>query len=441
LCEDRLAAALKIVAEPHLLQLEFRMKFPNAFTVVIPTRNNAEGCQELLIALMVDNVHLALPLRVLFLVNDTSQSHTNLLRQVVSLECFASLKPRILRASQNFLTCDESIMDTLGENLDAVDDYFVMIGNSDRIVLPALQGALKYIQDHELDLLLVGVMNREMHRGKVMRQHSMTPRHINPKNRLSSTNSFGPDIFSDAMSDYGPEAYTGYLGCQIFSRKFFAALKPVVAAMPTLWALCLGVLELTARTEWRIGCFPEIVTMRVDHLLYGPNSPQHPPDWWATHSRTERGFSKHLMLPMITNSLCLSEAAFRTLVNAQMVTSPRGSSQYNFSNFLYRFVEQVRDLARICFQDRGYQYSASELQDVVRFGERLSTVEIGLPTEQHAAICTWLQSFGIIGDYSNPRNLHELMASADAVLTLLDRRPGMERWAAFLQPSPIETIA
>jgi hypothetical protein len=48
-----------------------------------------------------------------------------------------------------------------------------------------------------------------------------------------------------------------------------------------------------------------------------------------------------------------------------------------------------------------------------------------------------LQSFGIIAGYSNPENLHRLMTSADAMLTLLDRRPGMERWVASLQASPL----
>jgi hypothetical protein len=408
-----------------------------ALTIVVPTRDDPESCKELLIALMVQNVHLALPLRVVFLANDTMECHTDLLQQLVSSNCFVSLQPRLLRARQNFLTCEESILDTLAANMDAVDDHFVIVGNTDRVVLAALPGALEYIRAHKLDLLLVGVMNREVHLGKIIRQVYMTPRHLNPKNRLGAANCVGPAIFSDAMSDYGPEAYTGYLGCQIYTRRFFCELRPIVAAMPEpLWAIALGTLELTTQKHWRVGYTPEVVTMRVDHLLYGPNSGEHPPDWWPIRSRMRRGFSKHLTLTWITNSLRLSSGAFQILVNAQVVISPRGSYRYIFSNFLYRFVEQVRDLTRLSFQDRGYRYSASELQDVVSFGKRLRDVEIGLPAEQHAFVSTWLEHFAMIKDYSNLRAINDFIQGADTVLMLLDRRPGMERWFAHLQLSP-----
>jgi hypothetical protein len=410
----------------------------NRLTIVVPTRDDPDSCIELLIALMVDNVHLALSLQVLFLANDTVERHTALLDKVVCDPCFSPLQPRLLRASRNFLTCEESILDTLGNNLDAADSYFIIIGNSDRVMLAAVPAALHYMQEHALDLLLVGVINREVHQGKTVRQQSMTPRHLNSKNRLNANDCFGSDIFSDAMSDYGPEAYAGYLGCQIYSKEFFRELCPIVAAMPEpLWALAFGTLELTTQKEWRVGYTPEILAVRVDRLLYGADSGEHPPDWWPIRSRTERGFSKHLTLAMISNSLQLSSAPFETLVNAQLVTSCRGSSQYEFSNFLFVFVEQFRNLARECSRDRGYQYSWNELQDIIRFGKRLRTVETGLPAEEHAYISAWLQSFGVIADYSNPENLHRLMISADAVLTLLDRRPGMERWVASLQPSPV----
>jgi hypothetical protein len=413
-----------------------------AFSIVIPTRDDPDSCIELLIALMVDNVHLQLPLRVLFLVNDTVERHTALLQRVASDACFSPLKPRLLRASRDFLTCEESILDTLGEDPDAVDSHFLIIGNSDRVMLAALPAALRYMWEHELDLLLVGVLNREVYRGKIIRQHSMTPRHLNSKNRLSGNDSFGNDIFSDAMSDYGPHPYTGYLGCQIYTKGFFLELCPIVAAMPEpLWAIALGALELTTQKQWKVGFTPEIVTMRVDHLQYGANSGEHGPDWWVVRSRTERGFSKDLALAMISNSLELSPRPFQTLVNAQVVTNARGSSQYVFSNFLFMFVEQLRILAGECFRDRGYQYSWSELRDIIRFGKRLDTVETGLPPEERACISAWLQSFGVIGDYSNPRHLQGLMESADAVLTLLDRRPGMERWIASLQPSPLVMTA
>jgi hypothetical protein len=418
------------------------LKSNMALTIVVPTRDDPDSCIELLIALMVDNVHLGLPLRVVFLVNDTVERNTDLLKKVASDGCFSPLRPRLLRASRDFLTCEESILDTLGKNLDAVDSNFLIIGNSDRVMLGAVPAALQYLREHELDLLLVGVMNREVHQGKIIRQHSLTPRHLNFKNRLGTTDSTGKDIFSDAMSDYGPEAYAGYLGCQIYSKEFFRELCPVVAAMPEpLWAIAFGTLELTTRQEWRVGYSPEILAMRVDRLTYGADSGEHPPEWWPIRSRTARGFSKHLTLAMICNSLQLSPGPFQTLVNCQVVTSPRGSSQYLFSNFLFMFVEQMRNLARECYRDRGYQYSRSELQDIVRFGKRLRSVEAGLPAEELSCISAWLESFGMIGDYSNPQNLEGLMASADAVLTLLDRRPGMERWVASLQPSPLVMMA
>jgi hypothetical protein len=413
------------------------MALSNGITIVVPTRDDPDSCIELLIALMVDNVHLALSIHVLFLVNDTTERHTDLLLKVASDGCFSPLRPRLLRTSSDFLTCEESILDTLGQNLDEVDSHFLIIGNSDRVILTALPAALQSMRDHELDLLLVGVMNREVHQGKVIRQHSTTPRHLNPKNRLSADESIGHEIYSDAMSDYGPEAL-GYLGCQIYSKEFFRELCPVMAAMPEpLWAIVFSTLELTTQKQWKVGYTPEIVAMRIDCLQYGANSGEHPPDWWVVRSRTERGLSKHLILAMIANSLQLSQRPFEILVNAQVVVSLRGSSQYVFSNFLYMFVEQLRNVARDCLGDRDYQYSWSELRDIVRFGKRLKTVETGLPGEERACISAWLQSFGAIGDYSNARILQELMASADSVLTLLDRRPAMERWIASLQPSPM----
>jgi hypothetical protein len=292
-----------------------------------------------------------------------------------------------------------------------------------------------------MDLLLVGVINREVYEGRLIRQQYVTPRHLDWKNRLSAADNVGGNIFSEAISDYGPQAL-GYLGCQIYTKQFFRELCPVMTGMPeSLWAIVFGTLELTTLKHWRIGFTPEIVTTRVDRLQYGANSGAYPPDWWVFRSRTDRGFSRHLTLAMITNSLQLSSRPFETLANAQVVSSARGSSQYIFSNFLFMFVEQLRDTTRECFHDRGSRYSWSELQDIVRFGKRLSTVEIGLPEEAHWGVCAWMESFGMVGDYSNAYLVQELVLSADAVLTLLDRRPAMERWIAALQSSPLVLTA
>jgi hypothetical protein len=409
----------------------------NSLTIVVPTRDDADSSTELLHALMAENRHQAVAVRVLFLANDTVEYHTASLATTVADPYFSTLSPRLFRARKNFPTCEENIVDTLGGNLDAVDSHFLIIGNSDRVVLSGLAAAVRLMREHAMDLLLVGVMNREVYQGRLIRQQYVTPRHLDWKNRLSAADSMGDSIFSEAISDYGPEAL-GYLGCQIYTKQFFAELCPIMTGMPEpLWSIAFGTLELTTQKQWKIGFTPEIVTIRVDRLQYGANSGAYPPDWWVIRSRIDRGFSRHLTLAMITNSLQLSSRPFETLANAQVVSTARGSSQYSFSNFLFMFVEQLRDATRECFHDHGYRYSWGELQDIVRFAKRLSTVEIGLPEEAHWGVCAWLESFGMIGDYSNGSFVHELVASADAVLTLLDRRPAMERWIASLQSSPL----
>jgi hypothetical protein len=412
------------------------MAAADSLTIVVPTRDDADSCTELLHALMAENRQQAVPVRVLFLANDTVEYHTASLQITVSDPYFSPLRPRLLRARKSFPTYEENILDTLGGNLDAVDSHFVIIGNSDRVVLAALAAAVRLMREQETDLLLVGVTNREIYQGRLIRQQYVTPRHLDWKNRLSAADSVGESIFSEAISDYGPEAL-GYLGCQIYTKRFFEELCPVMTGMPEpLWSIVFGTLELTTQKQWRIGFTPEIVTIRIDRLQYGANSGEYPPNWWVIRSRMDRGFSRHLTLAMITNGLQLSSRPFETLANAQVVSSARGSSQYIFSNFLFMFVEQLRDATRECFHDHGYRYSWSELQDIVRFAKRLSAVEIGLPEEAHWGVCAWLESFGMIGDYSNASFVHELVLSADAVLTLLDRRPAMERWIASLQSSP-----
>jgi hypothetical protein len=77
-----------------------------------------------------------------------------------------------------------------------------------------------------------------------------------------------------------------------------------------------------------------------------------------------------------------------------------------------------------------WKYSAGEVEYVVKFGSRLRVTPIGLATEQHEAICSWFEAFRIVGDNSDPSKIRNLMVGADAVLLLLDARPGMDRWAA-----------
>src|SRR5512140_1271576 len=159
----------------------------DSFTIVVPTRDDPARCQQLLEGLIRDNAQAGLALHAVFLVNDTGAGATNRLQETISNEAFASLQPRLLHADRNFPTVEENIRHTLGANLDAVDNQFLVIGNSDQVNLGALGDAVAYLRKHQLDLLLVGVMNREVHEGKPVRQLYTTPRHLNPKNRLAAS--------------------------------------------------------------------------------------------------------------------------------------------------------------------------------------------------------------------------------------------------------------
>jgi hypothetical protein len=405
----------------------------DSFTIVIPTRDNPASCEQVLDALLLESAGIDLPLRVTFLVNDTGASATSRLEETIGEGRFATLRPRFLRAERNHPTVEENIRHTLGANLDAVDEHFLIIGNSDHVHLGVLRDAAQYLRKHQLDLLLVGVINCEVYEGKTARQFYATPRHLNPKNRLRAGSSYGKDIFSDVMMDYGPVDYLAYIGCQIYSKAFFRAMCAVQAALPEpLYSIPVATLELTTRQQWVVGFFPEVVVTRIDHLQYGENSAQQPPDWWVVRSRTDRGLSGDLLCSVITNSLQLSPEAFATLVNSQMVAMSRGQSQYVFWNFLFVLVKQISHRVRDALSHAPLRYSAGELQDIVAFGHRLSAVDIGLSAPESATICAWLQYFGLIGDYSDPDMIRKLISGLGLVLTLLDSRSGMERWIASL---------
>lgn len=409
------------------------MAISDSFTIVVPTRDDPIRCQHMLESMIQPNTHPELSIRVVFLVNDTGTDATDRLEETISAGRFASLQPRLLHATQNFPTVEENIRHTLGGNLDAVDEHFLIVGNSDQVELGALRGAIGYLRAHQLDLLLIGASNREIYEGKAVRQLYSTPRHLNPKNRLVPGNCHGKNTFSDAIADYGPVDYLAFIGCQIYTKRFFRELCRIQSELPEpLYSIPIASLELSTRQDWDIGFYPDVVVTRIDHLQYGVNSAQQPPDWWVFRSRTDRGLSRHILLAVISNSSHLSPSAFETLVNSHTVSIPRGCPQYFFSNFLFSFVQQACNSVRFATKDATLRYCTSELCDIVKFGKRLGEIEIGLPSDKQELISAWLQLFGVIGDYSQPAKIAELMSASAAVLTLLDGRPGMERWVSQL---------
>lgn len=76
------------------------MAISDSFTIVVPTRDDPIRCQHMLES-MVQNTHPELSIRVVFLVNDTGSDATNRLEKTISAGQFASLQPRLLRATQN----------------------------------------------------------------------------------------------------------------------------------------------------------------------------------------------------------------------------------------------------------------------------------------------------------------------------------------------------
>jgi hypothetical protein len=396
----------------------------HSFTVVVPTRDGAPACRQLLDFLKKENESVGLDLRVVFLGNDTQASAREAVRAMVTEEKYASLRPVFLQADQEYSTVEENIRYTLGKNLTAVDEHFLIIGNTDQVNMATLRDALQYIEEHRIDLLLVGVINREVYNGKTLRQFYATPRHFNAKNLVDAKRCHGADIFAKSMTDYGPVDYNCFIGAQIYTKQFFVESCAVQETMPEqIYSIPLSTLEVTMRKEWNVGFFPEVVSIRIDEL-------EHPVS--AGRQRTNRGLSNHILFSAVSNTLNLSMAAFATVVNSQAVSIRRGAPQYLYSNFLHNFVEQISSYIRLSPQDAALRYSATEIADIVRFGKRLQQVDIGLPADQKSAICTWLQQFGVLGDLSDQKKIDALLAGSAPVLQLLALRPDMERWVAQL---------
>jgi hypothetical protein len=405
----------------------------SSITIVVPTRDHAENCRKVLHQLVEQGEVPGMGVRVVFLVNDTNAKESTGLREAIADERFAKLNPLLLYARQNWPTVEENIRHTLGEHIDQVDEHFLIVGNSDLVNLRALQEARLYQMEHALDLLLIGVLNREMHDGKTMRQMYSTPRHLSGKNRLPGEKTHGKDVYADAIRDYGPVDYLAYIGCQIYTKRFFEAMsRGQTRLAEAVYSIPLACLELAAEGEWRFGFYPEVVAVRVDHLQYGPNAADQPPDWWVVRQRTDRGLSPHLLLAVLSTSLQLSAKTFEVLVNAQTVAVARGVPQYVFSNLLYLLVQQISAYVGQAPADASLRYSSGELADIVAFGERLGAVELGMPAEQQRLMGAWLQQFVRAGDFSEPGRIQELLSPAATILSWLDGRPQMERWIAQL---------
>lgn len=404
----------------------------SAFTIIIPTRDDPQRCAQLLEQILPQRNQFKLPLQISFLVNDTTTSATSEIEEVIANTRYQTLRPQLFHAGKNYPTVEENIFHTLEQNLDRISEFFLIIGNSDYVDLATLQGALNYMDKQRLDILLIGVLNREMYEGKSIRQLYSSPHHIYSKNYLPHHNTYGPEIFFDAMRDYGPVDYLAYIGCQIYTKNFFHELCQIKFPEP-LYSIPIATLELTIRKKWLIGFFPQVVVTRIDNLQYGPNAAQQPPSWWVQRSRTDRGLSQFFKMSVITNSLSISSEAFSILVNSQEVATPRGTSQYLYWNFLYSFVIQLANSVIASAHDQTWRLCASELQNVVDFGKRLEQVDVGLSVDRCALISTWLQRFDVIGDYSRPEPIQQLISATPDVLRLLDSRPGMERWVTQLQ--------
>src|ERR1017187_10039607 len=101
----------------------------DSFTIVVPTRDDPGRCTQLLDSLIQQGTQVGFALRVVFLVNDTGTDVTGQLDKTISHERFSSLQPRLLHATRNHLTVEENILHTLGDNLDVVDEHFLIIGN------------------------------------------------------------------------------------------------------------------------------------------------------------------------------------------------------------------------------------------------------------------------------------------------------------------------
>ena len=406
---------------------------PVPFTIVIPTRDNAESCRKVLEQLVDQGEQSGRGLRVVFLVNDTSAAMTSGLQEAIAGERFVGLRPTLLYATQNWPTVEENIRHTLGERLDQVDEHFLIVGNSDSVNLSALREAQQYLVEHALDLLLIGVLNRETYEGRAVRQMYSTPRHLHPKNRLPAAKTHGKHVFADAMHDYGPVDYLAYIGCQIYTKPFFRAMMIVQAGLAEpVYSIPLACLQLALQEEWSYGFWPDVVALRVDHLQYGANSGEQPPEWWVVRQRTERGLSPHLLLAVLSSSLQLSASAFEALVNASTVSIVRGQPQYVYSNLLHLLVQQICAYTRQGALDARQRYSDAELADIVAFGERLAAANLKMDPEQQRLMSAWLRQFLRAGDFSEPQKIEELLSPMATILNWLDGRPQMERWVAQL---------
>jgi len=401
----------------------------SAFTLVVPTRDDPARCAAILqhVADELRRGKVRLPIDVLFLVNDTRPDASAHMNELVRSSAGERARARVVFSDKDHLTVEENIRHNLLAALETVGERFLIIGNSDRVDLAALERAVQYMTSQQADLLLIGVLNRELWEGKPVRELYATPRHVDPKNELPAVPVTGADVFRRAMTDFGPFDYLAYIGCQIYTQAFFRDLCAIELAEP-LYALPVATLEATSRKEYRVGFFPDVVMVRTDHLQAGPSSPEQPAHWWVIESRTKRGLSRNVFMSVITNSLGLRQTAFDVLVNAQMVSMKRGSASYIYWNFLASLVRQTLGALAAVDKDPTFQFTQPEIADFVRFAKRLQRTDLGLPAQAHSALCSWLQRFDVLVDGHSPKDVATWKSLAPQALAILNARPKMGMW-------------
>lgn len=400
------------------------------FTIVVPTRDAPQLCIDRLQHISSESQRAGFDrrIKIIFLVNDSAPGVSGHLREALPIDAHPHLDIEIIQSAQNYLTVEENIKKNLQPNLDLLSDQFILIGNSDTINFPLLKQALDFMDSHKADLLMIGVNNCEAWEKKIVRQMNCTPRWFNKPNYLSAENCVGIDVFGHVMLDYGPMDYLAYIGCQIYTKDFFRALLGVELKEP-LYSLPLGTLEVSERGQHRIGFFHDMVVNRIDNLNFGPQNPAYPPEWWILQSRLKRGRSADIHLSIISSSTGLSDSALSKLARSYMVSLKRAEPTYIYRNFLSTIVRQNFTSFINSQKDASYRLVFDEVMDIVRFGMRLESIDLGMTPENQAVLCHWLKRYYLILGQDNMDALSQWLRDSSAAFVAADARPHTEVWA------------
>jgi hypothetical protein len=409
-------------------------------SIVVPTRDDPQRCVTLLEDLLSQLEAHPLELNVVFLVNDSSPdaAAVEAFEACVFAERFKALRPTLLRASDNHPTVEENIRWTLGFKLDSVAEYFLIVGNSDRVQLGALRDALRSCVETDSDLVLVGVINREIYGGMPMRQLYATPRYPHGDNRLRGQVESGPDVFHRAMLDYGPVDYLAFIGCQLYRKSFFVSMTGIQDRLyEPLYSLPMATLATAASGAFRVLYFPAPVVVRIDVLLAGPDRGEHPSTWWIPRARIGRGRSWFPMMPIVSNMIDLDDESFSCVARARTVAVLRGHPVYLFDSFLGRLVGHGGPTLA---QDNApeLRLAPEERLHFATFADRLRALNICGDPGESSLVCDWLHA--ISGLTERDDQLRRELASLSAmILSILDRRVGFERWSMRLVSAQFAT--